>query len=225
MQSFSFFSYFYNASLVVKVVMLILFALSVISWTLIFQYNKNLLKTKREIEKFRSSFSSISDLYALYSNNYQQYRKDINLLNLFIAGFKEYVYFLNKNDFSNHSHIVDNIKRAMRVEQSNEMGSIEGNVGFLATIGSTSPYIGLFGTVWGIMTSFQALSGVEHATISLVAPGISEALFATALALIAAIPAVMAYNRFVGMLSQIESQYESFQDEFINKILKYKVDE
>ena len=211
MESFSLLSYFFQASFVVKLVMIILFLLSIISWTIIFQQSKILTKISNDIKLFKITFLSSSDLSTLYSNIQNRYRKDMNLLNLFIVGFKEYMYgFKQMNRFSrNELSIVDNIKRAMQTEHCHEMAMIEGKVGLLATIGSTSPYIGLFGTVWGIMTSFHALRGVEHATISLVAPGISEALIATALGLFAAIPAVIAYNRFVEKITRIENQYHS----------------
>lgn len=132
-----------------------------------------------------------------------------------MAGFREFIR-LRKQGGVAPSVILEGIQRAMRIARSREMDKLEQHLSFLATVGSTSPYVGLFGTVWGIMTSFHALGSAQQATIAMVAPGISEALIATAMGLFAAIPAVIAYNRFANEVERLLNQYDTFQEEFSN---------
>ena len=166
------------------------------------------------MEKFEHSFWSGSDLNKLFQQLGQNPKLN-GLPAIFYAGFKE---FRRLHDLSRHTHsdiVLEAARRAMRIVQSRETVRLEQHLTFLATVGSISPYVGLFGTVWGIMTSFRALGAVQQATISMVAPGISEALIATAVGLFAAIPAVIAYNRFSHHLDRCIQQYEVFEEELI----------
>jgi len=140
--------------------------------------------------------------------------------NIFVAGFKEFAR-LRKQGNARAMDVVQGAQRAMRVTQAREMDDLETHLSFLATVGSTSPYVGLFGTVWGIMNSFRALGNVEQATLSLVAPGIAEALIATAIGLFAAIPAVVAYNRFANHVERLDNRYDNFSEEFSTILQRY----
>ncbi|MCE9679516.1 protein TolQ [Shewanella sp. AS1] len=209
----SFIGLFLQASLLVKFVMLTLLALSVVSWAVILQ-RKKLLATARERSlKFEDKFWSGVDLNKLYKELSARQEGNTGLENLFYSGFKEYARLSNLSG-KVPSAVMDGTYRAMRVSLSREMEKLETNLPLLATIGSTSPYIGLFGTVWGIMNSFIALGAVENATLAMVAPGIAEALIATAMGLFAAIPAVIAYNRFSTQVDKIEMTYANFMEEF-----------
>ncbi|WP_220746277.1 protein TolQ [Shewanella colwelliana] len=209
----SFVSLFLQASLLVKFVMLTLLALSVVSWAVIIQ-RRRLLTTARERSlKFEDKFWSGVDLNKLYKELAARQGSNTGLEALFFTGFKEYAR-LNKLNGKVPAAVMDGSYRAMRVSLSREMEKLETHLPLLATIGSTSPYIGLFGTVWGIMNSFIALGAVENATLAMVAPGIAEALIATAMGLFAAIPAVIAYNRFSTQVDKIEMSYANFMEEF-----------
>ncbi|MDX1282500.1 protein TolQ [Shewanella colwelliana] len=209
----SFVSLFLQASLLVKFVMLTLLALSVVSWAVIIQ-RRRLLTTARERSlKFEDKFWSGVDLNKLYKELAARQDSNAGLEALFFTGFKEYAR-LNKLNGKVPAAVMDGSYRAMRVSLSREMEKLETHLPLLATIGSTSPYIGLFGTVWGIMNSFIALGAVENATLAMVAPGIAEALIATAMGLFAAIPAVIAYNRFSTQVDKIEMSYANFMEEF-----------
>ena len=206
----SFFNLILHASLVVQLVLLVLLAASVISWTMILDRARILSRARRTANDFEERFWSGGDLSALYKDLSQD---DQGLASIFRAGFKEYVR-MRKIEDNDMMAILQGTERSMRVALSREMDRLETNLAFLATVGSTSPYVGLFGTVWGIMQSFHALGNVEQATLALVAPGISEALIATAIGLFAAIPAVIAYNRYSNQVERLNNRYEEFMEEF-----------
>ena len=209
----SLFDFFVNSGSVVKLVMFILLLFSLISWTFIFQRWFFLGNVRRGIKKFEHKFWSGIDMQQLYLTVEKQ-RKFSGIETLFATGFKEFNH-LHKKSKMNHDNLIQNVRQAMISEQNRLADILELHLPFLATVGSTSPYIGLFGTVWGIMTAFTALGNVQQATISMVAPGISEALIATAMGLLAAIPAVIAYNRFIYRVEQIRNIFDSFQEDFI----------
>lgn len=204
-----------EASLLVQLVMLTLVLMSVVSWAMIFQRIKILAKAQSEVKQFEDRFWSGVDLAKLYNEVAAKTHGHAGLEAMFKAGFKEFSRLRN-HDVSATDAILDGTHRSMRVTLSREVESLETNLSFLATIGSISPYIGLFGTVWGIMNSFMALGQVQQATLSMVAPGIAEALIATAMGLFAAIPAVIAYNRFTHRVEKIENSYANFMEEFSN---------
>jgi len=202
-----------NASLVVQIVMVILALASFASWIMIFQRGFSLSSIKRQSLNFEDEFWSGTDLRNIYQEIESHEEEPIGMEHIFSAGFKEFSR-LQKQDGADPDRIMQNVQRAMRVSLSKEEERLETHLAFLATVGSTSPYIGLFGTVWGIMNSFRGLATVEQASLSVVAPGISEALIATAMGLFAAIPAVIAYNRFSAQVEIIVNRFESFTDEF-----------
>lgn len=209
----SLWSLFANASLLVQLVMLLLLLASLYSWTLIIQKSRQLKGAHASADTFESRFWSGIDLVELYRQVSKRQEAPEGLSCLFEAGFGEYAR-LRKQGGLKAMDIVEGAQRSMRVALSREIDRLEASLAFLATVGSTSPYIGLFGTVWGIMNSFRALGGVQHATLSMVAPGIAEALIATAMGLFAAIPAVIAYNRFSNKVERLETRYEAFKEEF-----------
>ncbi|MGJ8682390.1 protein TolQ [Paraglaciecola sp.] len=201
-----------EASLLVQLVMLILVAASVTSWAFILERSRVLKAANAEMKKFEDKFWSGVDLNRFYQE--LAARQSIQgMASIFSAGFKEFVR-LRKSASTPADAIVDGTSRAMRVSLSREIDSLENRLPFLATTGSISPYIGLFGTVWGIMNSFVALGGQQQATLAMVAPGIAEALIATAMGLFAAIPAVIAYNRFSHRVEKLENSYGNFMEEF-----------
>lgn len=204
---------FLNASLVVQGIMVLLLVLSVTSWTMIFQRAKLLKAARENINLFEEKFWSGIDLSRLYSELSMRRQGGQGLEKVFQAGYKEFAR-LRQQPATSPEAVMDGAQRSMRVAQAREIEFLENNLAFLATVGSTSPYIGLFGTVWGIMNSFIALGAVKQATLAMVAPGIAEALVATAMGLFAAIPAVIAYNRFANNLERVENQYENFVEEF-----------
>jgi biopolymer transport protein TolQ len=208
----SFFDLFLQASLLVKAVMLTLLAFSIACWAMIFQRRKILRAAREQLQSFEDKFWSGADLSKLYSE--VSARTHIQgIESLFVAGFKEFAK-LRKSHISTPQIIVDGTHRAMRVALSREVDELETHLPFMATVGSISPYIGLFGTVWGIMNSFIAIGAQEQATLAQVAPGRAEALIATAMGLFAAIPAVMAYNRFTHHVEKLENSYGNFMEEF-----------
>tara|TARA_R110000772_G_scaffold41665_7_gene96983 strand:+ start:1672 stop:2385 length:714 start_codon:yes stop_codon:yes gene_type:complete len=208
----SIFGLFWQASLLVQLVMLLLLAASVASWTFIFQRSRALSRAKSEMKKFEDKFWSGVDLNRLYQELVA--RQSVQgMASLFCAGFKEFVR-LRKSSSTPSEAIMDGTYRAMRVSLSREIDELESRLPFLATVGSISPYIGLFGTVWGIMNAFIALGEVQQATLAMVAPGIAEALIATAMGLFAAIPAVIGYNRFSHQVEKLENNYGNFMEEF-----------
>lgn len=202
-----------NASIVVQLVLVSLIVVSVVSWTMIFDRSAVLKRARREANDFEERFWSGGDLSALYRELDGENRGVGGLAAIFHAGFKEYVR-LRKGEGGDPMAILMGTERSMRVALSREIDRLEVNLSFLATVGSTSPYVGLFGTVWGIMHAFQALGNVQQATLALVAPGISEALVATAIGLFAAIPAVVAYNRYSNQVERLTNRYEEFLEEF-----------
>ncbi len=210
----SIFSLVSGASVMVQLVLLSLLLVSIISWTMIFQKWVVLKKARDEANLFERRFWSGADLVDLYKALAQ--RKDAHgMASIFESGFREYAK-LHKQPGIDSDAVLEGAQRAMRVTMNREVDRIEAGLPFLATVGSTSPYVGLFGTVWGIMNSFRALGQVEQATMAMVAPGIAEALIATAMGLFAAIPAVIAYNRFSYSVERIEAQYDAFMEEFSN---------
>lgn len=208
----SFFDLFLEASLLVKLVMLTLLGFSIVCWAMIFQRRKVLNAARDQLQNFEDKFWSGADLSKLYSEVSAREQVD-GIENLFVSGFREFAR-LRKTHACSPQIIVDGTHRAMRVALSREVDNLETHLPFMATVGSISPYIGLFGTVWGIMNSFIALGAVEQATLAMVAPGIAEALIATAMGLFAAIPAVMAYNRFSHNVEKLENSYGNFMEEF-----------
>ena len=208
------FAYFLNAGLVVKCVLLILISASILSWTYIFQRGSYLRQMNREANSFEELFWEEKNLSKLYAESLKSKQDLQGLQSIFHAGFREFLR-INKPGISTTS-LLESVKRAMRVVQSQEQDTMESALPILATIGSTSPYVGLFGTVWGIMTSFQALAHVQQATIAMVAPGIAEALIATAMGLFAAIPAAIAYNRYSTDAYRLLNRFDAFQESFMN---------
>ena len=205
-----------NASFTVQAVMLLLLAASVTSWYMIAQRVMYYRQSFGDMVAFEEQFWSGIDLAELYREGNQRAADGDTILgmeSIFRAGFKEFSRLAKQSDMDAEA-VVEGARRAMRVATLREEERLERNLPFLASVGSTSPYIGLFGTVWGIMHSFRGLANATQATLATVAPGISEALIATAMGLFAAIPAVMAYNRFAARVDMFENRYETFVDEF-----------
>jgi biopolymer transport protein TolQ len=202
-----------NASLLVQGVMALLMLASLISWFMIFQRGFALSSIRRDSATFENEFWSGKDLRKIYMELDVEEHNPEGMEQIFVAGFKEFSR-LRKQDNPDPDRVMQNVQRAMRVAMAREEERLETHLAFLATVGSTSPYIGLFGTVWGIMNSFRSLATVEQASLSIVAPGISEALIATAMGLFAAIPAVIAYNRYSAQVEVIVNRFEAFTEEF-----------
>jgi biopolymer transport protein TolQ len=202
-----------HASLVVQLVMLLLLAASLVSWTMIFRKLASFKLAARAAERFETRFWSGGNLNQMYKELSQNDRRVAGMDSVFVSGFREFAR-LEKQRSIQPAEILEGVQRAMRVALTREVEHLETNLSFLATVGSISPYVGLFGTVWGIMNSFHGLSSVQQATIASVAPGIAEALIATAMGLFAAIPAVIAYNRFSHDVERLVTRYEIFADEF-----------
>ena len=201
-----------QASVIVQLVMLLLVMASVMSWFIIFRKSQVIGKARRDASEFEDQFWSGKDVNQLYkeiSNN----SKNSGMAAIFEIGFREYRRQQGKSG-GNPEAVLEACQRRMRVVLSREMDELESSLPFLATVASASPYVGLFGTVWGIMNSFRALGSQTNATLAMVAPGIAEALIATAMGLFAAIPAVIAYNRYINQVDRISSQYENFLEEF-----------
>lgn len=202
-----------GASPLVQFVMLILVAASVISWAMIFRKYVALKNAREDADKFEEQFWSLEDLSPLYTRVSNKRYEPLGMEKIFEAGFKEFARLRKQNNIDADA-VMEGSQRAMRVALNRELEDLETNLSFLATVGSTSPYIGLFGTVWGIMNSFRALGNVHQATIAMVAPGIAEALIATAMGLFAAIPAVIAYNRYSNDVERLINRYDTFMEEF-----------
>ncbi|WP_353154852.1 protein TolQ [Herminiimonas fonticola] len=217
-QDLSFVHLITNASVLVQLVMALLVAVSVMSWTYIFRKMFAIKNARLQTEEFERAFWSGGDLNALYQDATSNRRKSSGstgaLERIFEAGMSEF----NKSRASNDQASVrlDGARRAMRAAYQREMDGLESHLAFLASVGSVSPYVGLFGTVWGIMNSFRGLANVQQATLAAVAPGIAEALIATAIGLFAAIPAVVAYNRYSHDIDRLAMRFESFVEEFSN---------
>jgi len=202
-----------GASPVVQLVMLLLFIASLVSWAMIGRKYLDIKSALKSADEFESRFWSGNKLSELYEQIGMGRRGAHGMAAIFEAGFREYVR-LRKQGGIDPQFILEGAQRSMRVALSREIDVLDANLPFLATVGSTSPYVGLFGTVWGIMNSFRALGNVQQATLASVAPGIAEALIATAMGLFAAIPAVIAYNRFSHNVERLENRYETFAEEF-----------
>jgi biopolymer transport protein TolQ len=222
-QDLSFISLISNASLLVQLVMALLALVSIMSWTYIFRKMFAIKSAQSQTEEFERAFWSGGNLQALYEGAAANRRKNAAnsgaLERIFESGMSEF----NKIKIAagnkaavDPSSLIDGARRAMRAAYQREMDALESHLAFLASVGSVSPYVGLFGTVWGIMNAFRGLANVQQATLASVAPGIAEALIATAIGLFAAIPAVVAYNRFSHDVDRLAIRFESFIEEFSN---------
>ena len=208
-----------NASLLVQIIMALLAAVSVASWVMIFQRWRALDRIQLELSEFEDYFWSGIDLRELH-RDLQDDSSLTGIETVFIAGFTEFQR-LSEQPNTDPDSIMQGVQRVMRVEVSREEERLEKHLAFLATVGSTSPYVGLFGTVWGIMNSFRSLANMSQATLASVAPGISEALIATAMGLFAAIPAVIVYNRFSARVEVLMKRYEAFADELTSILFRH----
>jgi biopolymer transport protein TolQ len=200
-----------NASPVVQLVMAILVGASVISWAIILGKRRILNGARIAADRFEEQFWSGGDLASLYKS--LESASPTGMAGIFVSGFREFSRLRQKRGISGEQ-LLDGSRRAMRVGQLKETDRLEQHLSTLATVGSTSPYVGLLGTVWGIMSAFQGLGNVQVATLATVAPAIAEALIATAMGLFAAIPAVVAYNRFADQVGRLELRYDTFMEEF-----------
>ncbi|NUS39513.1 MAG: protein TolQ [Lysobacter sp.] len=202
-----------HASLPVQLVMLLLLFASIASWVIILRKKRVLDRATREADTFEERFWSGADMAKLYSGATERKRDVGGMEAIFEGGFREFNRVRQRRGVDPRAQL-EGAQRAMRATASRELDGLEHNLEFLANVGSISPYVGLFGTVWGIMVSFQGLADVKEATIATVAPGISEALVATAMGLFAAIPAVWAYNRFATRVERLATRYDAFSEEF-----------
>ncbi len=214
-QDLSLLSLVTNASVLVQLVMALLLLVSLMSWWFIFRKMFAIRREKRLTDSFEREFWSGGDLNALYQRATSSRNQSGSMEKIFEAGFREFVK-LKRQPGIDAGPVLDGTRRAMRATFQREMDVLESHLSFLATVGSVSPYVGLFGTVWGIMNAFRGLSNVVQATLAHVAPGIAEALIATAMGLFAAIPAVIAYNRFTHDIDRLSIRFESFMEEFSN---------
>lgn len=213
-QDLSVISLIANASLLVQIVLVLLLLASIFSWYYIFLKSFILKRASRQADNFEKNFWSGAELSALY-HRANASRNAGSLERIFEAGFREFTK-LTKQPGMDVAVVMDGTRRAMRATYQREMERLEAYLSFLASVGSVSPYVGLFGTVWGIMNAFRGLANVAQATLGHVAPGIAEALIATAMGLFAAIPAVVAYNHFAGDVNKISIRFDSFMEEFSN---------
>lgn len=214
-QDMSILSLIMQASWVVQLVMLILVAASVAGWATIFRKAQMLKRVRQLNEDFEQDFWSGSSLNDLYSSATQNAKTGGPMERIFASGMREYKK-LRERHISDSAMLMDGTRRAMRASFQREMDVIESGLSFLGTVGSITPYIGLFGTVWGVMHAFTGFASMEQITLATVAPGIAEALVATAMGLFAAIPAVAAYNRYANTIDRIASSQETFMEEFTN---------
>jgi biopolymer transport protein TolQ len=205
----------WNASLPVQFVMLLLLGASLMSWWYIFIKLFTLKRTLRVTDRFEREFWGGGDLNAMYQRVTSEHDSAGEMERIFEAGFREFMK-LRSQPGQSLNVIIDGTRRAMRATYQRELDGLESHLSFLATVGSVSPYVGLFGTVWGIMIAFMGLSSVAQATLAQVAPGIAEALIATAMGLFAAIPAVVGYNRYTHDIDRLANRMESFMEEFSN---------
>jgi biopolymer transport protein TolQ len=202
-----------EASLPVQIVILLLVLASLMSWSIIFTKRRLIRRTTDASDDFEASFWSGGDLNTLYNSTTRDRAGNVGMASIFESGFREFNRAMQAGGI-NPDKVVEECRRAMRVAQMREVDRLEQSLATLATIGSTSPYVGLFGTVWGIMTAFMNLGNVQTATLAVVAPPIAEALIATAMGLFAAIPAVIAYNRYADKVVRLEYRYDGFTEEF-----------
>ena len=200
-----------QASIPVQIVIAILLLASVVSWSIIFRKRALIARARREADRFENRFWSGDDLAQLY-RTIESHGGATGMAGIFEFGFREFAKLRQSSVSSDQ--LLEGSRRAMRVAQLREIDRLEHSLATLATVGSTSPYVGLFGTVWGIMSAFSGLGNVQQATLAMVAPGISEALVATAIGLFAAIPAVVAYNRFADQVTRLEMRFDAFSEEF-----------
>ncbi len=202
-----------GASFLVQMVMLLLLLISLASWALIFRKRNEIKRAKQAVDAFESRFWSGISMDELHKQVTAKPDEMKGAAVIFEAGFRTFVR-LHQQEEIEPREVLEGTQRAMRVVMNREIDQLESHLPFLATVGSTSPYVGLFGTVWGIMNSFRALGNANQATLAMVAPGIAEALIATAMGLFAAIPAVVAYNRYVSDVDRLVSRYDNFLEEF-----------
>lgn len=212
----SFIALIAEASLVVQLVMLILVLISLLSWATIFRKWLVIKKARKDSLAFEKEFWSGGDLNTLLQRASSRRTEASPLERIFEAGLSEFFRSRDKKGLSDQALIIDNSRRAMKAAFQREADVLESSLPFLASAGSVSPYIGLFGTVWGIMHAFRGLANVQQATLASVAPGIAEALVATAIGLFAAIPAVIFFNRFATDVDRLGIQFETFIEEFLN---------
>jgi biopolymer transport protein TolQ len=205
-----------HASFIVQAILVLLLAVSVMSWYYIFRKLFAIRQARRETEEFERAFWSRADLNALYQSAVNSRHRTGSLERIFEAGFRDYVKLKGQSRVPDTGELVDGAQRAMRATYQREVDYLEAHLAFLASVGSVSPYVGLLGTVWGIMQAFRGLANVAQATLAAVAPGIAEALVATAIGLFAAIPAVVAFNRYSHDVDRLSNRFESFMEEFSN---------
>ncbi len=203
-----------GASVLVQIVMLLLLLASIFSWYYIFLKIFTFQRATRLADRFEKEFWSGADLNELFQRSVSSRHATGGQERIFEAGFREFTKL--RKPGADIRTVMDGTRRAMRATYQREMEQLESYLSFLASVGSVSPYVGLFGTVWGIMNSFRSLANVSQATLGAVAPGIAEALIATAMGLFAAIPAVVAYNRFAGDINKLATRFDSFMEEFQN---------
>lgn len=209
----SFVTLILEASVLVQLVMLLLLAASIASWYFIFRKRAQLALAQRTADAFEEIFWSGGDLVAIFQRLDRKDDALVGIERIFHTGFREFAKLRQQKNIAVDA-MIESTERVMRITLNRETDALELHLPFLATVGSTSPYIGLFGTVWGIMNSFRALGNVQQATLAMVAPGIAEALIATAMGLFAAIPAVIAYNRYATQVERLHSRYDIFKEEF-----------
>ncbi len=214
-QDLSFLHLIGNASVLVQLVMAMLLLVSLLSWWFIFLKMFAVRQAVKQSKEFEEKFWETADIGKLYQAVNAKQGSAGNLERIFLAGVTEFAKLKKKTGIESQA-VMDGTRRAMRAAYQREMDNLESYLSFLATVGSVSPYVGLFGTVWGIMNAFRGLSNVGQATLAHVAPGIAEALIATAMGLFAAIPAVVAYNRYAHDITRLSSRFESFMEEFSN---------
>ena len=216
-QDLSFIELIASAHILVKLIMGLLFAVSVMSWTYIFRKLFTIRAARRQTEQFERSFWAGGNLHTLHQSASAQRDQSGPLARIFEAGMGEFIKGKQASrDALDIGAVLDGARRAMRAAFHRELDALDTHLNFLASVGSVSPYIGLLGTVWGIMNAFRGLASVQQATLATVAPGIAEALIATAIGLFAAIPAVVAYNRFTHDIDRLAIRFESFVEEFSN---------
>ena len=222
-QDLSFVTLILHAGWIVKLVLLTLLLASLASWAIIFQKRRLLRNARVSSDEFESSFWSGTDLATLHRRSGRQGKGVAQgMETIFDAGFREFGRLRGQENSMPPAQLLESARRAMRVSQRKEIDRLEQNLVTLATVGSTSPYVGLFGTVWGIMGAFSSLGNMtQQVTLATVAPGIAEALIATAMGLFAAIPAVVAYNRYADQVDRLESRYDTFMEEFSNILSRY----
>ena len=216
-QDLSFIELIRHAHVLVQLLMALLFAISLMSWTYIFRKLFAIRAARRQTEQFERSFWAGGNLHTLHQSASSQRDQSGPLARIFEAGMGEFIKGKQASrDDLDMGAVLDGARRAMRASFQRELDMLDTHLNFLASVGSVSPYIGLLGTVWGIMNAFRGLASVQQATLAVVAPGIAEALIATAIGLFAAIPAVVAYNRFTHDIDRLANRFESFVEEFSN---------